>query len=386
MSVDVTYRFPKGADPHKLGTKLAVGQTAGSWSDRWEHRTSAFQAHLATVLHTGQTACGHPTATIRFPSSDIEGDLGSLLTLIFGKFSMAGPIKVIDIKLPADFGRRPRVGMAGLRERLAVHDRPLIMAIFKPALGLSASEHGELLTEIGLAGIDLVKDDEIMADLSSAPTRDRLAAGLRALDTIEAETGRRPLYAVNCTGGGGSVVDRARALQDAGANALLLNGLTYGWHTVEQVCDAVTIPVLLHPSLAGALCGAPDHGFSYATMLGTLAAHSGVDAVLYPAHYGSMPFDPEQECAIRDALRGRGLAAVPSAGIHPGVVPRALADYGPEVVLNAGTGIMDHPSGPSAGVKAFYEALSAHAKGAPFDPATLPSGPLKEALSLWGSP
>ncbi|TVQ92692.1 MAG: 2,3-diketo-5-methylthiopentyl-1-phosphate enolase [Deltaproteobacteria bacterium] len=386
MSALVTYRFPKGADPQKLGNKLAVGQTAGSWSERWEHRTSSFQAHLAEVVSTATSADGHPTATVSFPTADLEGDLGSLLTLIFGKFSMAGPIKVLRIELPEEFGRKPKFGMNGLRQQLGVPDRPLLMAIFKPALGLSAQEHGEILTEVGLAGIDLVKDDEIMADLASAPTRDRLAAGLRALDTIEAKTGKRPLYAVNCTGGGGAVVDRARALQDAGANALLLNGLTYGWHTVEQVCDAVEIPVLLHPALAGALCGAPDHGFSYATLLGTLAAHSGVDAVLYPAHYGSMPFDPAQEAAIRDALRARGVAPVPSAGIHPGVVPRALADYGTQVVLNAGTGIMDHPSGPAAGVRAFYEALDVHARGEAFDPAQLPEGPLKRALALWGSP
>lgn len=386
MPVDVTYRFPLGADPRKLGTKLAIGQTVGSWSERWAHRAPELHHHLAELVDTGETASGHPTATVRFPDHDLEGDLGSLLTLIFGKFSMAGPIKVLDIDLPSTFGRRPTLGMAGLRDRLQVHDRPLIMAIFKPALGLSAAEHGELLTEIGLAGIDLVKDDEIMADLASAPTLARLEAGRRALDTIQERTGRRPLYAVNCTGGGGAVVDRARTLCDAGAEALLLNGLCYGWHTIEQVCDAVQVPVLLHPALAGALCGAPDHGLSYRSVLGTLAAHSGVDAVLYPAHYGSMPFDPVEEAAIRDALRSRGVAPIPSAGIHPGVVPRALADYGVDVVLNAGTGIMDHPDGPGAGVRAFYEALEVHGRGGSFDPAELPEGPLRTAVQTWGQP
>ncbi|MFK7931258.1 MAG: RuBisCO large subunit C-terminal-like domain-containing protein [Myxococcota bacterium] len=384
MPVDVTYRLPKGADPSVLGRKIAIGQTAGTWNAQWQHRSGSFEQHLATVIRTSEGVDGHPLATVRFPDVDLEGDLGSLLTLIFGKYSMAGPLKVVDIALPGDFGRWPALGLTGLRDRLSVHGRPFVMAIFKPALGLSAAEHGEVLHEVGMAGLDLIKDDEIMADLAAAPTLDRLHAGKQALDRVEEATGRRPLYALNLTGGGHDLVSRAREFEDAGAEALLINGLTYGWHTVEQVRDAVDLPILLHPSLAGALCGAPDHGLSYRAVLGTLAAHSGVDAVLYPAHYGSLPFDPAEEAAIRDALRARNVAPVPSAGIHPGVVPRALADYGSDVVLNAGTGIMDHPSGPAAGVRAFFEALERVESGAPFTADACPDGPLKTALQTWG--
>lgn len=384
MAVRVTYRLPQGADPQKLGGKIAVGQTAGSWNAAWEHRAPAFAAHMAKVVDTFEGDDGHPHAVVEFPDADLEGDLGSLLTLVFGKYSMAGPLKVTDIELPQDFGRTPKVGLSGLRDRLDVHGRPFVMAIFKPALGLSAAEHGAVLKDVGLAGLDLIKDDEIMADLPSAPTAARLAAGRAALDAVQDATGRRPLYAVNCTGGGHGVVSRARQLEDGGAEALLLNGLAYGWHVVEQVRDAVDLPILLHPAMAGALCGAPDHGFSYRSILGQLAAHSGVDAVLYPAHYGSLPFAVSEEHAIRDALRARDVAPVPSAGIHPGVVPRALDHYGDDVVLNAGTGIMDHPGGPADGVRAFFEALERAIPGQPFDLDAIPDGPLRVALETWG--
>ena len=53
----------------------------------------------------------------------------------------------------------------------------------------------------------------------------------------------------------------------------------------------------------------------------------------------------------------RNVFPVPSAGIHPGVVPKALQDYGQDVILNAGTGIMDHPQGASAGVDAFFYSM-----------------------------
>jgi 2,3-diketo-5-methylthiopentyl-1-phosphate enolase len=206
------------------------------------------------------------------------------------------------------------------------------------------------------------------------------------LETLRSQTGRRLLYAVNVTGRADQLLARARRLVSAGANALLVNVLSYGYSVLEALAvdPAVQVPLFAHPALAGALCASPDHGLSYPVVLGTLMAHAGADAVLYPAHYGSLPFSPDAEARIHRALRSRGVAPVPSAGIHPGTVPRALADYGDDVILNAGTGIIDHPDGPAAGVRAFFEALERHRAGLPFT--DVPSGPLRRALDKWGGP
>jgi 2,3-diketo-5-methylthiopentyl-1-phosphate enolase len=123
---------------------------------------------------------------------------------------------------------------------------------------------------------------------------------------------------------------------------------------------------------------------AYSVVLGTLMAHGGADAVLYPAHYGSLPFDSAEEVRIRDNLRSRNVFPVPSAGIHPGIVPQALADYGQDVILNAGTGIMDHPDGPAAGVKAFFEALERVQDGESLALDTLSYGALRRAIEKWG--
>ncbi len=168
------------------------------------------------------------------------------------------------------------------------------MAIFKPALGLSAADHAKILAEVAPQGLDIIKDDEIMADLDSAPTVDRLKACREVIDRTQDQTGKPLLYAVNVTGRANRLLENARRLVQAGANALLLNVLTYGYSVLEALAadPAVNVPIFAHPALAGAMCGAPDHGFSYSVILGTLMAHAGADAVLYPAHYGSLPFDP----------------------------------------------------------------------------------------------
>lgn len=387
MPIEVDYQFPPGVDAGKQGKVIAVGQTAGTWDARYAEQEAALRAHLGEVVETRVLDNGHSVATVRFPDTNVEGDLGTLLTMIFGKYSMAGAAKVVGLRLPAGYGTAAKFGITGIRDRVGVHGRPLIMAIFKPSLGLTAEEHAAILEQVADARLDVIKDDEIMADLPAAPTLQRLRACRRVLERVERQTGRTLLYAVNVTGRSDMLHQRARMLVSEGANALLVNGLTHGWSVVEMLAadPAINVPLFLHPSLAGALCGAPHHGFGYGVLLGTLAAHSGADAVLYPARYGSLPFDANDEQTIREELRARAIFPVPSAGIQPGIIPKVLGDYGTQVILNAGTGIMDHPDGPGAGVQAFFAGLDHYAAGAPFTLDAIPPGPLRRAVEKWGT-
>lgn len=385
--IEVDYRFPAGIDAAKQAKVIAIGQTVGSWDDRFAHREAAFRDRLGQVIEVQTQPEGQSLATVRFPVANTEGDIASLLTMIFGKYSMAGPAKVMAVRLPEGYGQRAKFGISGIRDRLGVHDRPLVMAIFKPALGLTADDHADILREVAAAGLDVIKDDEILGNLESAPTLDRLKACRKVIDEVKQTTGKELLYAVNVTGRAQDLLDRARQLVDHGANALLLNGLTYGFSVLESLAadPRVNVPIFLHPAFAGAICGAADYGLAYSVLLGTLAAHAGADAVLYPAHYGNLPFEAQEEAQIREALRSRNVFPVPSAGIHPGIVPRAIADYGQDVILNAGTGIMDHPSGAAAGVTAFFEALSLAQPNQPFNLEDLAPGALRTALEKWGA-
>jgi 2,3-diketo-5-methylthiopentyl-1-phosphate enolase len=114
-------------------------------------------------------------------------------------------------------------------------------------------------------------------------------------------------------------------------------------------------------------------------------AHCGADAVLYPAHYGSLPFDPADESSIRDALRARAVFPSPAPASSPASFPASSPTTGNDVILNAGTGIMDHPDGPAAGVTAFHEALALARPGIPFHAPSIPPGPLARAVAKWGT-
>ncbi|BDA75370.1 Ribulose-bisphosphate carboxylase [Calothrix sp. PCC 7716] len=389
MTIEVDYRFPPDVNAEKQAKVIAIGQTVGTWDARFAHREASLTSHLGEVVSVVKQPDNYSIATVRFPLSNVENDVSSLLTMIFGKYSMAGAAKVVALRLPENYGLRPKYGISGIRELLNVRTRPLIMAIFKPALGLSAADHAAILKEVAMEGLDIIKDDEILGNLPSAPTLERLKACREVLDTVKQETGRTVLYAVNVTGNAAQLLQRARDLVSNGANALLLNVFSYGFSVLEALAvdPEVNVPIFTHPAGAGALSAAPDYGFDYSVSLGTLMAYAGADAVLYPAHYGNLPFDANTEAKIRDILRARNVMPVPSAGIHPGVVGKAVSDYGQDVILNAGTGIMDHPDGAGSGVKAFFEALECVNKSESlnFDSLdSLPDGALKSAIQKWG--
>ena len=190
MTIEVDYRFPPGINAERQAKVIAVGQTAGTWDARFAHREEAFKRHLAEVAKLETDAEGYSLATIRFPEANVENDISSLLTAIFGKYSMAGVAKIVGVRLPETYGSYPLVGISGIRSRLGVFNRPLIMAIFKPALGLSADDHGAILEQVAYAGLDIIKDDEIVGDLEVAPTLKRLEACRHVLNEVKDKTGR----------------------------------------------------------------------------------------------------------------------------------------------------------------------------------------------------
>ncbi|MEC4683121.1 MAG: RuBisCO large subunit C-terminal-like domain-containing protein [Nitrospirota bacterium] len=380
----VHYEFPEGVDPVRHGTMLAIGQTIGSYHPGDSGR---FSPYMGVLEETVLLESGRSRARVRYPLDNISGDIGSLLVMILGKYSLAGPVRVVSVDLPPSYGTPCRFGLSGIRTITGVQDRALLMGIFKPALGLAPRDFADILREVGEAGLDLIKDDEILPDTPTSTALERVQACRPVIDEIKRSTGREILYAVTLSGRADRLIDQAMRLRDAGANAYLLSPLAYGYSVLEALAarPETALPIFAHPAMAGALGGSRDYGFDYSVLLGTFMVHGGADAVLYPTSAGNLPVDPETERSIRLILQSSGVAPVPSAGVHPGAIARFLdpGDHG--VILNAGTSIMDHPMGPGNGVKAFHEAFLRLKNRESMDPTLIPDGPLRQAILKWGA-
>jgi 2,3-diketo-5-methylthiopentyl-1-phosphate enolase len=76
---------------------------------------------------------------------------------------------------------------------------------------------------------------------------------------------------------------------------------------------------------------------------------------------------------------------VPSAGIHPGLVPLLIQDFGNDSVINAGGGVHGHPNGAIGGGRAFRAAIDATLNGITLKQASSSNEDLKLAIDLWGA-
>jgi 2,3-diketo-5-methylthiopentyl-1-phosphate enolase len=392
-----TYRiFDEKADFQKKTEAIAVGLTVGSWTDLPEARKASMEKHLGKVaaITEVQGAERYADVKIAYPDLNFTRDIPALLVTVFGKLSMDGRIKLIDLEFSEGFKSAfsgPQFGIEGVRSLLGVYDRPLLMSIFKSCIGYDLPALKEQFKLQALGGVDLIKDDEILFENDLSPFEKRIESCLEAAEEARQMTGQKVLYAANLTGPTFELRDRARRAVSLGANCLLFNVLAYGYDVLQALASdpEINVPIMAHPSLAGAIYPSPYHGISSSLLLGKLMRLAGADIVLFPSPYGSVTMPLTENMAIKDALldpvtRLKPAFPVPSAGIHPGLVPFIIADFGFDVIVNAGGGVHGHPQGSTAGGKAFRQAIDAVILQQPLSEAAQSNDELREAIKRWG--
>ncbi len=398
--VIATYLVHGHLNFHKKAQDIASGLTVGTWTALPQARKEQMAAHLGKVIDVNvlpHNSDEIPKAVLKigYPLVNMNPDIPSILTTVFGKLSMDGKIKLLDIHLPDSFLSQfpgPRFGVDGIRKVINVYDRPLVMSIFKQCIGLPLNELViEYQNQID-GQIDLVKDDEIFFRDDYAPALKRIAAFEKINQRQKEKTGKQVLYAVNLTGPVTELLDKAKYFADAGASCLLLNVAPYGLDILHRISGDpdVNIPVMAHPSFTGAIYPSTYYGLSAPLLLGKLMRLLGADMVLFPSPYGSVAIPKDEALNIATQLNcpnkiHRPAFPTPSAGIHPGLVPNLYRDFGEDFIVNAGGGIHGHPGGTSAGGKAFIDALQAIISGRTLAEEALQSVELRLAINKWGA-
>jgi 2,3-diketo-5-methylthiopentyl-1-phosphate enolase len=378
---------------------IAEGLTVGSWTDlpaMKQQRMKPYCGIVDAVQTLGPTVGDRVEAhiSIGYPIRNLPPSIPALLTTVFGKLSMDGRIKLVGLELPPTWAQQfpgPKFGLEGLRHRTKVTERPWLMSIFKSCIGLTRHELVEQFREQALGGADFIKDDEIFFSEDIVTPEERVKAFKEVSDSIRQESGHSVAYAVNLTGPTLALRDRARRLADLGAGALLFNVFAYGVDVLQALAadDGISIPIMTHPAISGALYAAPHHGIAADIVLGQLLRLAGADIAIYPSAYGSVRLPEAEARGLVQALTlDNGLkrsVPAPSAGIHPGMVPTLVRDLGHNFIVNAGGGIHGHPHGAQAGGKAFRAAINATVQGISLQEAATDSPELSVALDKWGT-
>jgi ribulose-bisphosphate carboxylase large chain len=297
-----------------------------------------------------------------------------------------------DIRFPDAFLEGfpgPRFGVMGLRGRLRAHGRPLFFGVVKPNIGLPPGPFAELGYEGWMGGLDIAKDDEMLADAPWSPLAERAAAMGAARTRAEAETGEAKLYLANIT----DEVERLAELHDiavaAGAGAVMVNAMPVGLSGVRMLRGHARVPLVAHFPFIAPFSRLPGYGV-HSRVFTRLQRLAGFDAIIMPG-FGDRMMTPEAEVLdnVRACLEPMGSILpslpVPGGSDWAGTLETVYRKVGsPDFGFVPGRGVFGHPMGPRAGAASIRQAWDAIAGGEAVEAAAEGSPELRGAFEAFG--
>ena len=311
---------------------------------------------------------------LSFPLENVGPSLPTLMSTVAGNLYELGQfsgLRLIDIELPAAFAEAypgPQFGIAGTRRLANVYHRPLIGTIIKPSVGLSPAETADLVKVLVEAGLDFIKDDELIADPPYSTLERRVAAVMPVINDHADKTGKKLMYAFNITG----EIDQMRRHHDtvlaAGGACVMVSLNSVGLAGVAHLRRYSQLPIHGHRNGWGALSRHPYLGFSFQAWHKVWRL-AGVDQI----HVNGLrnKFSESDESVIAAArscltpmLGGYTVMPVFSSGQWAGQAPDTYSALkSVDLMYLAGGGIMAHPSGPAAGALSLRQAWEAAVAG-----------------------
>lgn len=357
------------------------------------HEPTLHSAHIERRGFAGPYHRGE--VEIAFPIANVGENLTTLLATVAGNLFELGEItglRLLDIDLPPDYAKAfpgPAYGVAGTRAKANVHGRPLIGTIIKPSIGLTVDQTAKLVDSLCQAGIDFIKDDELMADPPYAPFAQRLAAVMPVLRRHADRLGRMPMYAINISGSVDEMRRRHDAVAQAGGTCVMVSVNWIGVSGLQDLREHSELPIHGHRNGWGALTRHPLLGFSFAAYQ-KIWRLAGVDQLHVNGVRGKF-WEPDDSVlasakACLDASHGLApIMPVFSSGQWAGQAPEIFSRLASVDLMHlAGGGIIGHPQGIGAGVASMREGWEAAVAGISLEAYAKQRPALQAALGHFG--
>lgn len=346
--------------------------------------------------HSGAARYQRAEVTVEFPFDNIGPNLPTLLATVCGnlyELAELSGIKLLDLELPAAFAQRypgPQFGIAGTRKLASVHDRPIIGTIVKPSVGLTPAQTAELVRTLGEAGIDFIKDDELQADSPHLPFNERVAAVMPVINALADRTGKKVMSAFNVT----DDLDAMRRHHDtvlaAGGTCVMVSIHSVGLATLAEFRRHCQLPIHGHRNGWGLYTRHPLLGVAYPAWQ-KLWRLAGADQ-LHVNGLQNKFWEPDDsvvrsiKACLTPMFRPDDTAMpVVSSGQWGGQAPETYRQTGTlDVMYLAGGGILAHPMGPAAGLRALQQAWEAAVKGIPLADHAASHPELQATLAKFG--
>jgi ribulose-bisphosphate carboxylase large chain len=324
---------------------------------------------------TGPLKFQRAEITIEFPLANLGANLPTLVATVCGnlyELSDHSGCKLLDLDLPPAFGEKypgPQFSVAGTRKLAGVYDRPIIGTIVKPSVGFTPDQTGDLVRELGEAGIDFIKDDELQADGPHCPLKERVAAVMRVINNLADRTGKKVMFAFNITDDLDAMFRHHDTVLAAGGTCVMVSLHSIGLPGLLELRRRCALPIHGHRNGWGMYTRHPLLGVEYPAWQ-KLWRLVGADH-LHVNGLQNKFWEPDDSVvrsieACRKPMFRPDDTAMPiiSSGQWGGQAPETYKRTGTvDLMYVAGGGIMAHPMGPAAGLRGLQQAWEAAVQG-----------------------
>jgi len=391
-----TYLIETAHPPEEAAAIMAGEQSSGTFVRVHGETDELREAHLASVesvdvletvdvpsLPGSRPPDGMDTpiyqrakVVLSFPFVNVGTNLPVLMTTVSGNLFELSPfsgLKLLDFELPdayKDAHPGPAFGLQGTRDLCNVQNGPVIGTIVKPSVGLSPEQTGELATMLAEAGLDFIKDDELMAHSPHSPLPERVRHVMAAVNRHADKTGKKVMVAFNISGGIDHMLRSHDLIVESGGTCVMVNMLQVGLVAVMKLREHAQVPIHGHRNGWGMINRHPLLGMEYPAFHKFFRL-AGVDHF----HVNGLR---NKFCESDDSVIAAAKAcltplwedaphlAMPvfSSGQWAEQAPDTYAALGTsDLMYLAGGGIMAHPDGPAAGVRSLRQAWDAALAG-----------------------
>ncbi|MDP2628461.1 MAG: RuBisCO large subunit C-terminal-like domain-containing protein [Nanoarchaeota archaeon] len=356
-----------------------------------------------------------------FELNNVSGLLAGVIGNIAG-MKMVSAMRVYDIRFPRKMIEAfpgPRFGVEGVRKLLKKPRGCLVATVPKPKIGRTDEEQARLAKTLFTSGngtYDGIKDDENLTSLKFNDFYKRCKKVLAEAKEAEKKTGHKKFYLCNTTHSDiNEMMKRAKAIKNNGGIFMMMDVVTTGFAAVDYIRrNNPGLAIHAHRAMHGFITrdNSPGihgegklYGFSISMIfLAKLFRLLGVDSIHGGSPLAKMEDYGEAEyiCKVLQEKNLKPHHKIPtlgqnwhkikpvwmtaSGGLHPGDFESVLSKLGDDVIMQCGGGLLGHPNGVAAGVKAIEEARDIYYKRIPIRKFVKenPKSELAVAVKHWG--
>lgn len=373
------YLFETDADPKLVAAQMCSEQSTAQWKrvELDEDLRGKFGAKVLSLeiisenKHSPRFQC---KLRIAHPHINFGPRIPNILSALAGEGAFYCPgirtVRIVDIHFPKSFLKNfqgPQFGLKGLREILQIENRPFFLGVVKPNIGLNPKDFSQLAFESWMGGLDIAKDDEMLADTNYSPLSERARLCSIEKQKVEKTTNTPKMFLANITDEVDVLPTLYKSVSDLGS-AIMINGFFTGMSSLRAIRKISTVPLFGHFTGQALFDRIPHFGIDSVVFV-KLQRLAGCDGIIMPG-FGERMFMKDDA-----VLKNIKACLTPMGDIKPSLPIPGGSDWAGTLAPTfnkighsdfgfiCGRGVFGHPQGPRAGAMSLHQAWEAIVKG-----------------------